>query len=397
MGRVARPEGELTIWSVSVPVVTLVFVAFHAAVCRWLVRGIHALPAPPAPLPDAELPSATVLVAARNEAEHAPALAHALLALDYPRDKLQIIVVDDRSDDETGRILTDLGQGRIEVVRVDHLPPGKAPKKNALAAGLRAARGEFILTIDADNLPPPGWARSMLAHFGPRTAVVAGLVHHAPPAPGVAHWFHGMWALDVFAHAAVQAGAIGGGMPIHANGGNLAFRRAAFDQLGGYSNHAGIVSGDDDFLLQAAAESGRWDVHCAVSSDSRIPTEGPRSFRQVWEQRKRWGSKCIHYDAKRVALLSGIFASYVWATTLILAAFLQAASLAWALLLVCTIFLEAWIILREAGKVHDQRHLIKWFPLAALIQIPIVLGAVLVGTFGRFRWKDGPVARRSTP
>jgi len=376
-------------------VVTLVFVAFHATVCRWLVRGIHALPGLPPPLPEASLPSVTVLVAARNEAEHAPALAHALLALEYPRDRIQIVVVDDRSDDRTGQILSDLGEGRIEIVRIDSLPVGRAPKKNALAAGLRIARGEFVLTIDADNLPSPGWARAMLAHFGPRTAVVAGLVHHGPPAPGVAPWFHGMWALDVFAHAAVQAGAIGGGMPIHANGGNLAFRRAAFDQLGGYASHAGIVSGDDDFLLQAAADSGRWDVHCAVSPASRIPTEGPRSFRQVWEQRKRWGSKCIHYDAKRVAFLSIVFASYLWTVVLVLDAILHAASFAWASLLAGAIFTEAWIILREAGKVHDQKHILKWFPLTAFIQIPIVLGAVLAGTFGRFRWKDGPVARRS--
>lgn len=377
------------------PVATLIFVAFHAALCRWLVRGIHALPAPPAPLPEASLPMATILVAARNEAAHAPVLAKALLALDYPRDKLQIVVVDDRSEDGTGDILREAGGERIQVLRIDTLPAGKAPKKHALAAGLRVSRGEFILTMDADNLPPPGWVRAMLAHFDTRTAVVAGLVHHGPAAKGVAAWFHGIWALDVFAHAAVQAGAIGGGLPIHANGGNLAFRRSAFDQLGGYASHAGIVSGDDDFLLQAAADSGRWGVRCAVSPDSRIPTDGPRSFRQVWEQRKRWGSKCVHYDAKRVALLSMIFASYLWTMLLLVAGLFDLAAWTWAALLAGAIFLEAWIILREAGKVHGQHSLLKWFPLAAAIQIPVVLAAVLSGTFGRFRWKDGPVGRRS--
>jgi hypothetical protein len=65
--------------------------------------------------------------------------------------------------------------------------------------------------------------------------------------------------------------------------------------------------------------------------------------------------------------------------------------------LATTIFLEAWIILREAGKVHSQVSLLKWFPIAAAIQIPFVIAAVLMGTFGRFRWKDGLVARRSAP
>lgn len=374
---------------------TLVFVAFHAALCRWLVRGIHALPQAPLPLPEDRLPIATVLVAARNEAMHARALATALLGLDYPSDKLQILVVDDRSDDGTSDVLREIAGSRIEILRIDTLPPGKAPKKHALASGLRAARGEFVLVIDADNLPPPGWVRSMLAHFDERTAVVAGLVHHGPAAPGVSPWFHGMWAIEVFAHAAVQAGAIGGGLPIHANGGNLAFRRAAFDQLGGYASHAGIVSGDDDFLLQAAAESGRWNVRCAVSPASRIPTEGPVSFRQVWEQRKRWGSKCIHYDAKRVALLSTIFASYLWTAALAVAGIALPDALPWAALLASTIFLEAWIVVSQAGRVHGQRALLKWFPLAAAVQIPMVLAAVVAGTFGRFRWKDGSVARRA--
>lgn len=338
-----------------------------------------------------------MLVAARNEASHAPALATALLALDYPRDLLQIVVVDDRSQDDTGRILSDLGEGRIEVVRIDTLPPGMAPKKHALAAGLKQATGEFILTMDADNLPSPGWAKAMVSHFDARTAVVAGLVHHGPPSPGIAPWFHGMWAIEVFAHAAVQAGAIGAGLPIHANGGNLAFRRVAFDQLGGYAKHAGIVSGDDDFLLQAAADSGRWEVRCAVTPASRIPTEGPGSWRQVWEQRKRWGSKCIHYDAKRVALLSMIFASYAWVVLLLAAAVLGAAAHTWWFLLLATILLEAWLIVREAARVHGQAHLLRWFPLAAVVQIPMVLTAVIAGTFGRFDWKDGPVGRRGTP
>ena len=378
----------MTIWDVFVPVATLILVAFHAALCRWLVKGIHALPAPPAPLPESSLPVATVLVAARNEAAHARDLAKALLSLDYPPDRLQIVVVDDRSEDSTGDILRDVGGDRIQVLRIDSLPEGKAPKKHALAAGLHVSRGEFILTTDADNIPPPGWVKAMLAHFDTRTAVVAGLVHHGPPAEGVAAWFHGIWALDVFAHAAVQAGAIGGGLPIHANGGNLAFRRSAFDQLGGYASHAGIVSGDDDFLLQAAADSGRWGVHCAVSPDSRIPTEGPRSFRQVWEQRKRWGSKCIRYGLERVFLLSAIYLSYLYVVAVGIYGLFAGWPLAWAALVVLAFVVEAWLLVHRMSRRVGAKGLLRWFPLAALVQIPLVLAAVWVGTWGRFRWKD---------
>jgi len=366
--------------------VAVAFAGLHAAFARWLLAGLNR----PAPGISQDLPTATILVPARNEAANLRHLIPALLAQDYPVDRLQIVVVDDRSDDGTSAVVRTLGQDRIDLVEVGELPDWIGPKKNAILRGLEKATGEIILQLDADNLPKTGWARAMAGSFGPRTGCVCAMVFHAERTAGVPAWFHGIWAVEALGWAAVQDAAIGNGIPISANGGNLAYRRKAFESVGGFGRHGNVVSGDDDFLIQALGDSGRWDVVSARDPESLVVTGGPSSWSVVWEQRKRWGSICVRYDAKRVTLLSLVYASYAWIAVLTLLAPFHPRLLPWALLPLLAIVLEAWMLVRTVALRTRRRGLLVWFPLAAVLQIPLVLAATAAGTFGRFRWKDGP-------
>lgn len=378
----------MTLLHVLIPLLSVGFATFHAAFARWLLRGIErgrrAVPA------SYETPLATILVAARNETANLPELVERLLGQSYPEDRTQIVLVDDRSSDETANLARSLGRDRIEVVRVEALPEGVGPKKNAILNGLGRARGEIVVQIDADNRPGPDWLASLVAAFQPRTGAVCGLVLHRPRASGVAAWFHGIWAVEALGWSAVQASAIGGGKPISANGGNLAYRVAAFRDVGGYGRTRGVVSGDDDFLVQAISDSGRWEVVCPLDPRSFVLTAGPESWNQVWEQRKRWGSKCIRYDLERVLLLGAVYLSYAHVALLALFGAREHWLAAWSAVVAAAIFLEAWLLVRHTAEATGSGGLLKWFPLAAAIQIPLVLAAVVAGTLGRFKWKDGP-------
>lgn len=378
----------MTLLHVVVPLLSVGFLAFHAAFARWLLAGIErGRTKPPGSY---ETPLVTLLVAARNETANLPELIESVLGQSYPVDRTQIIVVDDRSSDNTAELAMNLGRERVEVVRVDELPAGVGPKKNAIMSGLNHARGEIVIQIDADNRPGADWLASIVAAFGPRTGAVCGLVLHRPAASRVSAWFHGIWAVEALGWSAVQAAAIGGGKPISANGGNLAYRVAAFRDVGGYGRHKGVVSGDDDFLVQSIADSGRWDVVCPLDPRSFVRTAGPESWTQVWEQRKRWGSKCIRYDLERVLLLGAVYLSYAHVALLAVFGLGAPWMLVWSAAVVLAIFLEAWLLVRRTAKATGSGELLKWFPLAAAIQIPLVLAAVGAGTLGRFRWKDGP-------
>lgn len=95
-------------------------------------------------------PSVSVIVAARNEAAGIEAALASMLSLDYPN--LEWIVVDDRSDDDTPRVLAAMKarHPQLEVVRVNALPKGWLGKNHALNEGVRRAKGEYLLFTDAD-------------------------------------------------------------------------------------------------------------------------------------------------------------------------------------------------------------------------------------------------------
>jgi len=137
-------------------VTLLVWLAFgvDAALGRNLVVYLRRVP-----LPDqdtrASLPRLSVVFGARNEARAVEAAVATMLALDYP--DLEVVAVDDRSDDGTGELLDALAQRdpRLRVLHVDTLPEGWLGKNHALWAGAQAASGELILFTDADVMFEP--------------------------------------------------------------------------------------------------------------------------------------------------------------------------------------------------------------------------------------------------
>jgi glycosyltransferase involved in cell wall biosynthesis len=111
------------------------------------------------PLRTEGLPSLAIVATAKDEEARVEQAARSLLAQDYPR--VTICLVDDRSTDETGRILDRLAQEdpRLRVIHLDSLPEGWIGKPHALARGAAASDSEWILFADADVTFKPDAAR----------------------------------------------------------------------------------------------------------------------------------------------------------------------------------------------------------------------------------------------
>jgi glycosyltransferase involved in cell wall biosynthesis len=120
------------------------------------------------PAADADCPRVSILFAARDEEEKLPAALATLASLDYPH--LEIIAVDDRSEDATGRILDDFAaaHARLRVVRVRELPAGWLGKPHALQKAYEASSGEWLLFTDADVRFQPDALRRAVAMVGAR-------------------------------------------------------------------------------------------------------------------------------------------------------------------------------------------------------------------------------------
>jgi glycosyltransferase involved in cell wall biosynthesis len=107
------------------------------------------------PLPCTDLPRVSIIVAARNEQRNIREALQSLLGLGYP--DYELIVVDDRSEDDTGRILDEMAfhNVRLKVIHVDLLPQGWLGKNHALWIGSQRATGELLLFTDADIIMEP--------------------------------------------------------------------------------------------------------------------------------------------------------------------------------------------------------------------------------------------------
>jgi glycosyltransferase involved in cell wall biosynthesis len=126
----------------------------------------------------------SIIIPARNEANHLEGCLNSLLQLDYPRDLIEILVVDNGSTDKTREIAARLG---AMVLRDDHL----------LVSGLRNlgahhAKGEFLAFVDADCVVASDWLKSAAAYFDAAGLIAWG----APPVPPPdSTWVQRAWFL----------------------------------------------------------------------------------------------------------------------------------------------------------------------------------------------------------
>ena len=116
-----------------------------------------------APATDSGCSRVSILFAARDEEEKLPAALDTLMEIDYP--DLEVIAVDDRSQDSTGRILDEFAAAhpRLRVVHITQLPSGWLGKPHALQKAYEASTGEWLLFTDADVRFKPDVLRRAIA------------------------------------------------------------------------------------------------------------------------------------------------------------------------------------------------------------------------------------------
>ena len=125
---------------------------------------------------DSKLPTCTVIVPAYNEGEHVEITLQSLLKSDYPRDKFEIIVINDGSEDDTWdyikRGAEAAPKGLVTAINL----PLNCGKKNALYIGTKKASGEIVVTVDSDSLVSPHTVRALVSPMNtdPQIGAVAG-------------------------------------------------------------------------------------------------------------------------------------------------------------------------------------------------------------------------------
>ncbi|MEQ1747014.1 MAG: glycosyltransferase [Saprospiraceae bacterium] len=332
----------------------------YAAIIACYLHGWRRLPGWEIPPGFAPKTAITVLVPARNEAANIGESLQALLACPYPAELLEILVLDDHSDDDTADIASQAAVASAGRVRVIRLAKQGAlaclGKKNALALGVSCARGELIATTDADCLVPPDWLLLLASLYeAERPGAIVGPVEAHRERTG----FQRFQALDLAGMAGITGAGIALGWHRIGNGANLCYAKSAFEAVGGYAGNSDRASGDDVFLLQKIARQ------CPVlflKNPAAVRTEVCPDLPAFVQQRLRWGTKNTALpEPGAKAVLAVVF---LCCTTLVLNTVLLffVPTLAWAWLGQLALkALTDYVLLREMCRFFGRRDLLLWF------------------------------------
>ncbi|MEM6783321.1 MAG: glycosyltransferase [Bacteroidota bacterium] len=263
----------------------------------------------PDPLGDDALPRVAVLVAVRDEEQTIRRCLDALLAQDYPRERLTIYVANDHSSDRTADLIEeyeartvhrasitdraapdDLARGEaLSEPRVVAVPVG-APnghlrgKANALHCAIGVSCEEVLLVTDADCAPPSYWARRMVEYLMEKRTRGAIAAQSIVEGQGL---FASVQALD-WSFLLTSASALAYlDLDSTAMGNNMALRRSAYEAVGGYAGLPFSVTEDYE-LWRYIRRHPNFETHFPSDGRTLNRTLPLARLRDLYMQRRRW-------------------------------------------------------------------------------------------------------------
>ena len=246
----------------------------------------------------AELPRVTIQLPIFNEQYVIDRLVDCVCKMDYPRDKLQIQVLDD-STDETIEVARDVVERHAALgydISYHHRTHREGFKAGALDAGLKSATGEFVAIFDADFMPQAEWLMQVIHHFADATI---GMVQ--------TRWAHlnrhysfltEVEAILLDGHFILEHGGRSrAGVFFNFNGTAGMWRRQAIDNAGGWEHDTLTEDTDLSYRSQLAGWKFRYlqDVEC--------PAELPIEMTAFKTQQARWAKgliQCAKKDLPKV-------------------------------------------------------------------------------------------------
>lgn len=223
-------------------------------------------------------PFVTVMIPSHNEEGVIAKTVENVLALDY--EKFEIIVIDDRSEDNTASVIKDL-EAKYEKVTAFVRPKDAFPGKSAVLNDAMAfAKGEAILVFDADAKIEPDFLSKLVVHLEPEDvgAVQARKIISNKDYNLLTRCQNNEYTLD--AHFQIGRDAVKGAVELRGNGELI--KREALDDIGGWNNYT--ITDDLDMSTQLHVKG--WDVR--FCPEAIVYEEGIIYLMPLFRQRRRW-------------------------------------------------------------------------------------------------------------
>ncbi len=265
---------------------------------------------------ESELPTVTILVACRNEEHNIENCLRSLIDLNYPKEKLKILVGNDQSEDNTLKIARQFESKYdfIQVIDIQEDSTGLKAKARVMAQLDKHAVGDYYLVTDADVCVNSNWILGLLSNMNKEIGVASGTTMVKSNGIGglfqEIDWAYFMGLLNVISYSGVPATAVGN---------NMIIRKDAYWQTGGYSKIRFSIT-EDYKLYKEVCDKG-WKWNNIMNNDVLGYSEKTNGFIPLLHQRKRWlsGGKELPWYWW---ILFGIYGAYYFVSVALVLIFL---------------------------------------------------------------------------
>jgi cellulose synthase/poly-beta-1,6-N-acetylglucosamine synthase-like glycosyltransferase len=225
------------------------------------------------------LPMVSILVAAKDEEQTIERCLDSLLKLSYPKDRLEILVGNDASEDNTLQIIRTYEDKypQIKSLDITGRVGNQRGKSNVLAQLARQATGEYYMITDADMSLPSAWVQYMLSSLDDKVGMSIGVTHVEGSRMQDIDWLYGLGMLKIATDL---------GYPMTGMGNNMVISKAAYESVGGYESLPFSVT--EDFELFKHVKRQGYQCQHVFQKEVLGKTLPMIGSINLLNQRKRW-------------------------------------------------------------------------------------------------------------
>lgn len=234
-------------------------------------------------------PRISILIAARNEEQNILRCLQAIEALEYPADKVEVLIGDDASTDRTRQLIDDFIRDKpnYTCISITHTLGKARGKANVLAHLAKLATTDYFFYTDADIAVPREWVRAMLSELEEGVGVVTGITTIAGHG-----FFSRLQALDWLYALGLMQVVSDLKLPVTSMGNNMLLRRQAYEQVGGFE-HIDFSITEDIAIFNQVLKHG-WGFRNIYSRHVLALSAPATTFGLFLHQRKRWMRGSMH-------------------------------------------------------------------------------------------------------
>jgi cellulose synthase/poly-beta-1,6-N-acetylglucosamine synthase-like glycosyltransferase len=345
------------------------------------------------------LPFISIIIAARNEEKNIGTCIESIIRQTFPSNKFEVIIINDHSTDNTVSVVLSYKQENIYLINLEDFTQDQilnSYKKKSIETAMQFAKGELIVTTDADCVAPEKWLETLASFYEEKSPVFVALPvafkNALKQESFLKKFFINFQSLDFMMLQGITGASVYKKFHSMCNGANLAYEKKTFFEVNGFEGIDAIASGDDMLLMHKIQNRYPEKIMFLKSEDVIVETAPAATFKDFIHQRIRWASKADQYTDKKItAVLLLVYFLNAWIFILAVSSFFSVKAFYYFLISIAIKTTVEILFLYPVSKFFGKQKLLWWFLPAQPFHILYTIVAGFLGKFGSYQWKERKV------